>query len=147
MSRRQLKFIDATQVADEVLRLRRGYKRNGNWSLPQICWHLNIAVRTSMNPPADAKPVSKPELREKLRALLESRQVPAGLESPERAVPPVDAPEEAIDEFLATLTALHFFRGPFGPHRLFGTISFQDYVQFHMIHCAHHLGFLAPTGE
>jgi len=148
-----LKFADADAVAAEVRRLRSGYTQAGNWNLRQTCWHLNKAVRFSMQggstgSPGSASPGSaaKRSLQwATARIVLITGWVPTGVSAPQRVIPPTDAPESAIDEFLAALAELKRFSGEFGVHPRFGRLSRDQYMRLHWIHCSHHLGFLTPT--
>lgn len=147
--RRTLKFANADAVAAEVGRLRKGYNRSGEWSLPQICKHLDVAMRFSMKPPKERKPPRKVGFLQwtQLRVILLTGRIPAGFPAPERIIPPDDTPESAIDEFLAALREWENFTGEFNPHPMLGQMSHREGVRLHLIHCAHHLGFLSPAGK
>ena len=57
--RRRLSFATEDAVLADVARLRRhGYRRHGNWSLPQIAWHLAIPLENYLTPLSspDVKP-------------------------------------------------------------------------------------------
>jgi uncharacterized protein DUF1569 len=142
-----LNFADTDEVAAEVRRLRKGWTKTGNWSLEQICWHLNRAMRFSMRPGPHAAPLHDPKAAERLAYMLKTGRPPEGIQAPDMALPPAQVPDAAIDEFLATLTALKSFKGEFAPHRLFGVVSHDDFYYLHLLHSAHHLGHLIPDGE
>jgi len=145
--RRHLKFADADAVAAEVHRLRGGYERAGYWSLEQTCWHLNKAVYYSMQPgPHDTARAGLVK-RLQLKVILATQRIPRGRRAPQRVMPPDQVEESVIDELLRTLQALKTFPGPFAPHRIFGKIDDERFFRFHMIHCAHHFGFLIPAGR
>ncbi|HVT82031.1 MAG TPA: DUF1569 domain-containing protein [Phycisphaerae bacterium] len=141
--KRLLKLANAEEVAGEVRRLRAGYARAGNWTLPQICWHLNTIMTFTMSPGPHAPLEVDAAAKAKLAQVLATGQV-SGVKAPERVVPPEDVGEEVIDQFLGTLQRLQTFKGPFAPHRLFGEVPFDDYVRLHLIHASHHLGHLIP---
>jgi len=143
--RRRLKFADADGVAAEIRRLRKGYSRAGNWSLPQICRHLEMAIRYSMKPASDRKMETTWFQWVLLKIMLASGKIPAGVPTPEQIVPPEDTPDAAIEECLAALEELKNFPGEFAPHPFLGRIKHRDWVKLHLIHCAHHLGFLSPA--
>ncbi len=143
--RRRLVFGDADQVAAEVSRLRKGYRKMGNWSLPQICQHLTKAIGYSMNPAPDRKVESGFMQWLQVKAILAFGQIPAGVEAPQRIVPPEETEESAVDDFLSMLQKLKDFRGEFAPHPMLGRMKHGDFVKLHLIHCAHHLGFLTPA--
>jgi len=147
LRRRPLKFADPDAVTAEVRRLRAGYERAGNWSLEQTCWHLNKAMYYSMQPgPHDPARVGLVR-RLQLKVILAMELIPRGRQAPQRVLPPDQPEESVIDEFLITLQALKTFPGPFAPHRMFGKMDDKKFFRFHMIHCAHHFGFLAPAGR
>lgn len=79
-----------------------------------------------------------------LRAILMAGRLPSGVKAPEHIVPPPDAPESAIDDFLAAIEELKQFKGRFAPHRMLGEIEHDKFVRLHLIHCAHHLSHLRP---
>src|SRR5439155_12435353 len=63
-TRRVLSFASEDGVIAEVARLRRGgYRQVGNWSLPQIAWHLVIPLDQYLTPPASPDAQPTPEQR------------------------------------------------------------------------------------
>jgi len=143
--RRHLKFADAGDVAAEVRLLRKGYQRAGNWSLEQICWHLNKALSYSMQPVESTAARVGLIRRLQLRIILATKRIPLRVRAPQRIMPSDETDASAIDEFLLTLQVLQAYDGQFAPHRLFGPISRDQFFRFHMIHCGHHLGYLIPA--
>jgi hypothetical protein len=132
-------------VAAEVNRLRSGCTHAGNWNLQKTCWHLNRAYRFSMRPgPHD--PV-RPSFVQKMqiRTILAFGRIPSGIQAPERALPPNDAGDASIDEFLEAIQMLKDFKGDFAPHPKLGSVDRDTFYKLHLIHSAHHLGFLTPT--
>jgi hypothetical protein len=142
-----LTFADSDAIAAEVRRLRSGYSKVGNWNLPQVCYHLNFAMKFSMRPGPHAAPPVDPLAAEKLKHMLKTGQPPQGIQAPDIAVPPPHVSDGVIDEFLGTVEMLKNFQGDFAPHRLFGVVSRDDFHRLHLIHSAHHLGHLIPSGE
>jgi Protein of unknown function (DUF1569) len=145
---RKLNFQDVDAVIAEVKRLR-GTKceKAGNWSLEQVCFHLNVAMNNTMRPGPHAPVEVSPELKARLANLLATGQMPGGLKGPEIANPPENVPDGTIDQFLATLEKLKTFKGPYAPHRLFGEISTSEFSKLHLMHSAHHLGHIVPAGQ
>lgn len=143
--RRKLKFADTSAVAAEVGRLRKGYTRAGEWSLPQMCKHLDMAIRFSMKPAPERKMETTFLQWLQLKLILAFGQIPAGIVGPKRIIPPDDTPDSAIDEFLAALQEMKDFKGDFSPHPRLGKVKRRDYVRLHLTHCAHHFGFLSPV--
>jgi Protein of unknown function (DUF1569) len=143
--RRKLHFANTEAVAADVGKLRAGYRQLGSWSLPQTCWHLKKALDFSMRAgPYDPMRggLGKWIL---MRGILLVGRLPTGVYAPERITPAKDVPESAIDEFLTTLETLKNHKGEFAPHPRLGTLSRRSFYKLHLIHCAHHLGFLIPT--
>lgn len=145
MQKRKLNLANVDEVTAEVRRLRKGYQRTGEWSLPQVCWHLNETMTRTMLTKAVGAVEVKPEARAMLKKILEEGELPH-VEAPKQVVPPEDAEGLEVDRFLETLERFRKFQGPFAPHRLFGEMAVADYARLHLIHCAHHLGFLVPVG-
>jgi hypothetical protein len=146
--RREINFADTDAVASEVKRLRGGgYTRAGNWTLAQICYHLNIALRSTMRSGPHQPVQAVPDAPEKVKGILASGKIPDGIRAPDQAIPPPNTPMTAVDDLLKALVTLKTFPGPFAPHRLFGELPTPDFRRLHLIHCAHHLGYLVPTSE
>ena len=143
--RRKLKFADTAAAAAEVERLRKGYTQVGEWTLPQACKHLDMAIRYSMKP-APGRNIKKTFVKwGLLRLILGLGRIPAGIAAPKHINPPDETPDSAIDDFLGALREMKDFTGEFAPHPMLGKIKRRQYVRLHLIHCAHHLGFLRPV--
>ena len=143
--RRKLKFRDPESAAAEVDRLRKGYKNVGEWTLPQTCKHLDMAIRYSMQPAPERKNTQTFMQWLLLRGILLFGRIPTGVAAPKRITPPDDTPDSAIDGFLGALDEMKTFRGEFAPHPRLGKLTRRDYMNLHLVHCAHHFGFLIPT--
>jgi Protein of unknown function (DUF1569) len=143
--RRRLKFADADAVAAEVRRLRSGYTRVGEWSLPQMCWHLGSAIEFSMRPPPHKAVKAGIGRKVLLLAILMMGRIPAGAHAPDPITPAKETPESTIDDFFTVLERLKNFTGKFAPNPMFGHLTHGQYLRLHLIHCAHHLGFLRPA--
>jgi hypothetical protein len=145
--RRSLNFSTFDEVADDVRRLRAdGCERCGQWSLAQVCNHLNQSLQYSMRPgPFPADTPEQAARGELFRQILASGRLPEGIPAPESMVPPPDAGDEAVDAFLATAKRYAGFEGQVAPHRIFGTRDQQDLRRLARIHCAHHLSHLVPA--
>jgi hypothetical protein len=61
--------------------------------------------------------------------------------------PPANVPESTIDDLIASLKQLKAYKGEIAPHRLFGHIPDAEARKLNLIHCAHHLSYLVPTGS
>jgi hypothetical protein len=146
-TRRTLNYATVDDVIADVRRLRRGYAKAGRWSLAQACWHLNATTGFIMRPGPHPEPTPEQVAgRARLQAILDGGQLPSGIQAPETVTPPADAPESAADDFVATLERVKTFPGPFAPHRLFGRLSDDEARRLILLHAAHHLSHLVPTG-
>ena len=145
--RRKLKFADTDAVAAEVRRLRSGYRKIGEWSLPQACWHLETAIRLSMQPHPQKDFKAGLGRKVLLLAILIIGRIPAGAHAADIVTPAKEVPESAIDDFVGVLEKLKDFTGEFAPNPMFGRLTHGQYVRLHLIHCAHHLGFLVPDRQ
>jgi hypothetical protein len=143
--RRKVKLADADAAAAEVERLRKGYRKVGEWSLPQTCKHLDMAIRYSMVPAPERKNTQTFSQWLLLKIILLFGRIPAGVAAPKRIEPPEDTPDSACDGFLGALREMKEFRGEFAPHPRLGKMKRRDYVRLHLIHTAHHFTFLIPT--
>lgn len=147
--RRQLNFNSEDDVIAEVRRLRAsGCTKRGNWSLPQICMHLDRAVQYRMQPGPYAPDTPEQNAKKPLVAgILASGKLPQGITAPDAMIPPADCGEESIDSFLATMERYKRFPGPTAPHRIFGMLNEPDARMLNLIHCAHHLSYLTPMAR
>jgi hypothetical protein len=145
--RRKLHYADEAAVIADVNNLRRGCIRHGSWSLAQTCGHLAAGVRSRMAPCPDPMPANTPgqEARKPdLVRVLASGRLPSGIPAPASMVPPDDAGDPAIDDFLEVLKTFANYTGRMPPHRVFGIMSDADARRLNLIHCAHHLSYLEP---
>lgn len=142
---RELAFERIEDVMTEVERLLVGHSTTRGWTLGQILHHLSTAIRLSLDfrgdstPPADLQRVF--EVRR--RFFFRSGRFPDGAKIPHPAMqPPADADERVEAEGLrAALESLKSSDGPFATHPIIGPLSKAEWVDFHRIHCAHHLAF------
>ncbi len=144
--RRQLQFANEEDVIADIERLRRGCERAGQWTLPQVCWHLSKSAEFSMR--AGPFPEPTPEQiarRPVLDQVLGGAPLPSGLTALEAFQPPVDCSESEIDRLQEVMKAAKSYPGPFAPHRLFGPLTPDEARKLRLAHCAHHLSHLIPT--
>jgi uncharacterized protein DUF1569 len=147
MERRQLDLRSLDELTTEVERLQRtGCTKAGNWDLGQCCHHLAKSMQASV----DGFSIKAPwYLRVFLAPIFKwriykTRKMPAGIKGP-----PDLMPTGPVDE----LTALKFFdeqlarvrnATAFQKHAFFGTLTHDEWIQFHLIHSSLHLSFLIP---
>jgi len=147
--RRELSFAGLDEVMPDVERLLAGHATVGQWSLGQICNHLATAFHLLMDGRSDSVPVTSTE--EDRASILRMRffrgnRFPEGKTAPVPALVPnaglddreeADTLRRAIDRFSAAT-------GPFPAHPFLGPMTKDEWVRFHCIHAAHHLGFAVP---
>jgi hypothetical protein len=149
-TRRVLTFTSLGQVGPDVARLLEGHTTVGRWSLAQICNHLELAIRLSM----DGVPVKGPWWMRRLlgpvalRFSLGLGWIPEGVRVPEIYLPPEKL--DAHAEFRAlekAIERLETFAGQCDEHPLLGRLSLAAWKRFHCVHCAHHLSFAIPAAR
>ncbi len=146
--RRDLTFASLDDVMPEVERLLSGHTTVGRWTLEQICNHLASALRLTMeDPPSPAEPTR--EQRVARRLFFRSGRFPDGMEAPVYVLQPqpgLDAAteSEALREAIARFAST---TGPFPAHPILGPLTKVEWIRFHCLHCAHHLGFARPLDE
>ncbi len=145
-TRRRLSFQALDEIMPEVQRLLKGHAVAGQWSLGQICNHLSGAIRLTARPTSSAVPPATPE-----QAALKERFFAAGVFPDGRQSPPPFVPREDLDlaaEVASLASAIERFQGATGPypsHPYLGPLSREEWLRFHCMHAAHHLGFSSPT--
>ena len=150
MTRRELEFTDLDAVIADVDHLHHaGYDQQGNWDLAQICDHLGYFIRGSLEgyPPEDKPPwlirvlMAKPLLKKIMRR----EPFPENIRQPERLLPRPGQDQQTAVEALKTLIQ-RFQSTDQPPHRspFFGPLTREQALTLHLVHCAHHLGFLQP---
>jgi hypothetical protein len=149
MNRRPLDFRTFDEVRADLDRLRAGYQKGGNWSLGQVCNHLAIFVRGSLDGFTGPRPpwflrMIGPFL---LRRMIKNRRMPEGVKVPAHFQPQASAEDSReVQELQDLLRRFEKHQGPLHPSPLGGELSYDTWRELHLIHCAHHLSFLQPKG-
>lgn len=148
VSARSLEFQDAKAVQAELDRLHRGgYQRRGQWDLAQICDHLSFFIAGSLDGANYRVPWLFKVLfgRLALRRILTQRRMKSGGPTPQRPLPAPGGDEAAaVARLSQLLQRMEAHAGEFHPSPFFGHLTPQQWRDLHLIHCAHHLGFLMP---
>jgi hypothetical protein len=150
MERRKLDFRELEEVVADIEQLQSvDYLRAGNWTLGQICDHLAIFFRGSLDGFAERAPwvmrffFGKPILW----MILRNRGMMTGVKAPASFLP-ADTRNDALAarELIELIQRFRDHDGDLQPSPLFGKLNRRQWTDLHLIHCAHHLSFLAPHG-
>jgi hypothetical protein len=150
VQRRALRFSTYGELLAEVDRLAAGpYRRAGKWSLTENCDHLRIFMECSMRGFGEARApwILRLMAPVGLRVTLLTKKIPAGVRAPAPFQPAAASADDPvrIEDFRKTVRLLEAFPGPFHPSPLFGRLTPRQWHAIHLIHAAHHLGFLVPS--
>jgi hypothetical protein len=148
MGQRQLDFKDFAEVRAEVDRLHGGgYEKLGQWDLAQVCDHLTYFIQGSLDGHAFRVPWLIKFLfgRLVLRRILKTRRMRSGITTPQKPLPGPGGDEAAaVAHLQQTIVRLQAHQGEMHNSPFFGHLTPQQWRDLHLIHCAHHLGYLAP---
>ena len=149
MAQRNIAFADYTEVLAEVDRLHRGgYEKLGQWDLAQICDHLTYFMLASLDGAKFKVPWLLKVLlgRLVLRRILKTRRMKPGAPTPQKPLPAAGGdPEAAVIRIKQTVARLQAHHGELVASPFFGYLSPEQWRDLHLIHCAHHLGYLQPA--
>lgn len=151
MKTRSLTFRDANEVIQEIERLKQsGYQRLGNWSLSQICEHLDKTIQIGLNGSEFRLPwilrvtMGKWILNWSLR---NNRMPNFRVNAPKSLLPKEQSTADdksVIDRCIARHKEAAEFPGPVKNYPLVNHISLEDWRKVQWMHAARHLGFLIP---
>jgi hypothetical protein len=148
MERRRLAFTDFAEVNAELERLRdRGYQQAGKWDLAQTCDHLSYFIKDSLDGATYRVPWLLHVLfgRIALRRILSAQRMKTGVPTPQKPLPaPGGDASAAVARLQRLIERLNAHQGDLHPSPFFGYLTPAQWRQLHLIHCAHHLGFLVP---
>lgn len=146
--RRSLRFFRFDEIMPEVDRLIAGGHRTvGEWSLGRICNHLASAIQWSV----EGSPVLLPwPIRFWLgpvakRWTFKHERLPFRIKLPAKMVPKENVDDRAEAEALRA-TIAYYLAHPSkrAIHPIFGRLSHEEWDRLHLLHSAHHLGFVLP---
>jgi hypothetical protein len=145
---RDLEYKDYVEVLAEVDRLHTtGYDKLGQWDLAQICDHLTYFMLATLDGATFRVPWLIKVLlgRLILRRILKTRRMKEGAGTPQKPLPSPGGDEAAaVAQFKATVERLLAHQGEMHASPFFGYLTPAEWRELHLIHCAHHLGFLQP---
>ena len=148
-ARHDLKFHSIDDLLSDAGSLKiSGYEKTGQWDLAMVLDHLGKA----MNAPwaADAQRVPWPfsiVARLLIRRMVSRQFYPTiKFPSPKSMRPdPNVSLENADAAFREAAEKIKACNGPTIAGTPFGTLPLDDFVKMHLLHGAHHLGFLTPA--
>jgi hypothetical protein len=145
---RNLEFRACQEVAAEVDRLHAGgYEKAGTWDLAQVSDHLTYFIQGSLDGFTFRVPWLFKVLFGRLvfRRILSQRRMKAGVFTPQKPLPEPGGDEAAaVARLKQVLQKLEAHQGELQPSPFFGYMTPAQWRELHLIHCAHHLGFLIP---
>lgn len=153
--RRKLTFATLNDaVVDAENLLAKGYDKAGNWDLAQVCGHLALWVKYSMDgvpkPPLLLRPLfwvfrNTLAARQLRKLTAPAAAMPAGMPTVPQSVPPAGgAAAEAVAALRAAVERFEAHTGPLAPSPLLGRMTKDQLTAVHRVHAAHHLSFLVP---
>ncbi len=154
--RTELKFATLAEVIERLEALQRnGYTSLGKWNLAQVCEHLSDWACYMLDGyPKVPFPISLmlwgmkiTTGRSMLRKIINTGKMAAGGPTIGQTVHPAAGLDDArsLQRFKETAERFEAHLGAFHPSPLFGELSAKDGLALHLVHCAHHVSFLAPT--
>lgn len=148
--RRKVELHTFNEVKAEVATLLSGgYIKHGNWSLGQICRHLCLDLKSSM----DGYPFwmylfapLRPFVRWYLLPRLLRFESPSAIPTMKRFVPPKDVLDESeVQGYFQQIERFAGHSDRFCKHPGFGFSDRKKLETIFSAHASHHLSFLAPT--
>ena len=145
--RRTIRYGRLDEIMPDVERLLARYTTVGRWSVGQMCRHLALIMRASIDLPASTQ--FDPSMRvdaDTRRAMLERGEIPEAIPTGPALEPPagLDDREEA-ENLRAAIAHYQVSPGPAIAHPLLGPLSRAEWDRMHCHHAAHHLSFAAPS--
>lgn len=148
MPQRNLDFHDFPEVVAELDRLHaKGYEKTGNWDLAQVCNHLAYFIDGSLDGATYKVPWIFKALfgRLVLKRILSQRRMKVGVFTPQKPLPQPGGDEAAaVARLKQCIQRFQAHQGELQPSPFFGNLTPREWRELHLIHCAHHLGFLNP---
>jgi hypothetical protein len=150
-NRRELTFATLDEVMPEVERLLGGHTTVGNWTLGQMCNHLALGIRMSVD--GHQGPGAPWLLRKTLAPIIlwqifRSGKMRPGFQAPEAFLPKSGLDDRTEAEALrAVLAEFAARQEPMADHPFFGRMTRAQLTRLHLIHCAHHLSFAQPAAS
>jgi hypothetical protein len=148
--RRKLCFTSLDQVIADAEKLVNSSSTRilGNWPLPRLLAHLAKAVNDSIDGISAKAPLIIRLIGPFLKGRILTKGVPAGRQLPKSAeasfFPEVGSPQEAFEKMRAAVSRTRMER-MMAKHPVFGRMSHEEWLQFHLRHAELHLSFALPS--
>lgn len=148
-ARREIDFRTLEELeADLTLLETRGCTHVGNWDLGQACDHLQKTITLSL---MEDVPFKLPLLIRILgplvikKRLFKTRQMPEKKPAPPQLVPKEGSDAtRSLKRLRSGIERIRKHEGSFPKHPFLGKLTNEEWVQFQLIHAAHHLSFQIP---
>jgi Protein of unknown function (DUF1569) len=147
--RRKLCFTSFDQVSADAEKLVNSPSTRvlGNWPLPRLLAHLAKAVNDSIDGISAKAPLFIRLIGPFLKGRILTKGIPAGRNLPKSVeasfFPEVGSSREAFEKLQAAVSRTRTERMK-AKHPVFGTLSHEEWLQFHLRHAELHLGFALP---
>ena len=149
-AQRNIHLKSYSEIIAEIHRLQsEGYQKGGNWSLGQICSHLNYYMQGSLD--GYGKKMLPWIVRVSFgnfvkKALMKTAIYKPGQMTDPDSVPGADSGEsEEISKAIQSLQRLEKEDSPLHFSPLMGELSREEWNSIHINHANHHLSFLHPV--
>ena len=154
-SNRVLHFESLNAIQDEARSLlERGYERQGEWSLGQVCTHLSAVMTACIDgfpppPGAVALPLwicRNTVARSRAGKAWLTRAVTGSITTFPQMVPSdAIADDDGVSRLGQSIAAIESHVGSFAASPSLGPLDRGDVIALHLEHASHHLGFLVPV--
>jgi hypothetical protein len=148
--RRKLRFTSLDEVVADAEKLvsSSDTRMLGNWPLGRLLTHLSHAIDTSIDGTTTRAPWIVRVIGPFFKGRILRNGLAAGTQLPKQAevslYPAVDSPQEALEKLRAAVGRLHNEKMA-ARHPVFGKITPEEWLQFHLRHAELHLGFALPS--
>lgn len=153
--RRQLRFCSFDELLADAQRLcaNPDTRTLGNWPVSQLLAHVATAINASIDG-IEGVEVKPPFVLRLLGPLLKRRVLKRGLPSgfklaeelEGRAYPVVGSPQEAYEMLRAAIERTKRERMT-ARNPVFGQLTHEEWIRFHLQHAAMHLSFAVPAAD
>ena len=147
--RRELAFGSLDEVVADAERLVASphTRTLGNWPLSQLLTHLATAINRSIDGIAFRAPLSVRIIGFFIKGRVMKKGLRPGFRLPREreagAYPPAASPQEALETLRAAVARTRTERIT-ARHPVFGRLTHEEWVRFHLRHAELHLSFAVP---